>query len=256
MEGIKQNIPNAITIANLFCGLLSIVYVMNGNYFHAGLMIMIGSICDFLDGSLARLLNSKSEIGKHLDSLADLTTFGIAPGILLFRSISENLSEINHYLLSENNVPFYYNNNFYINLGGSTSDINLISFIGFLIPLAASIRLSRFNIIDSDKDYFTGLPTPASGIFLASIFMWNESILNNTNIILLSAIVMSILMLSSIKIFSIKMSTRDNITSKLSIIRVIFLITCLILFLIMNFKAIPFIVLLYITLSIINNLIP
>ena len=227
---------------------------MNGDYFNAGLMIIIGSIFDLLDGLIARLLNSESEIGKHLDSLADLTTFGIAPGILVFKSISENLSDINDNLFFQNNPPFYYNNNFYINLGDHISDINLISFIGLIIPIAASIRLSRFNSKNEDKDYFTGLPTPAAAIFISSIYMWHPSIVEDTNIILLNSIVISILMLSRVKIFSLKMSTKNDVSSQLSIIRLIFLITSLILLFIMNFQAIPFIVLLYITLSIINNL--
>ena len=87
MNAIKRNIPNLITLSNLVCGILSIIMAFNGKLICSGLFIFGGSFLDFFDGFLARLLNVNSEIGKQLDSLADMITFGLAPGIIMYHLI-------------------------------------------------------------------------------------------------------------------------------------------------------------------------
>ena len=139
MKTIKRNIPNFITILNLVCGISSIIVLFKSELIYSGILIFVGAIFDLVDGLLARALNVKSEIGKHLDSFADMVTFGVAPGILMYQLISNQSLEI---------VEFAY--------------------IAFLIPIFSSLRLSKFNIDNRQTTSFIGLPTPAAAIFISS----------------------------------------------------------------------------------------
>ena len=85
MNSIKRNIPNLITLANLACGLVAIVFSLNNNLYFAGTFIFFGAILDFFDGLSARLLKVSSDLGKQLDSMADMVTFGVAPGMIMFQ---------------------------------------------------------------------------------------------------------------------------------------------------------------------------
>ena len=232
MNSIKRNIPNFITLGNLFCGLVAIVFCFQNNLQIAGFFIFIGAILDFFDGLTARLLKVNSEIGKHLDSMADMTTFGVAPGIIMFQLISLNYNLENSY----------------------------IPYIGFIITLFSAIRLARFNIDKKQDSSFIGLPTPAVAIFIASLIIIKNPINNiqfiySVKFLIITSILLSILLISKLSLFSLKIKKRENWKSKENIIRIIFLISCLILLFIFKFAAIPFIVVLYIVLSILNNLI-
>jgi len=235
MERIKKNIPNLITLGNLTCGLLSIVLGLEGNLALAGVFIFYGAILDFFDGLAARLLKVSSEIGKQLDSMADMVTFGAAPGILIYQLISmtnENPLEISYFLTG-------------------------ISLIAFLIPIFSAIRLAKFNIDSRQTSSFIGLPTPAAAIFIASlpIIGTNYGVWLSTELLIGTTVILSLLLVAEIPLFSLKISKGENLKSQLNIIRILFLISCVILLLVFHFVAIPFIVILYIFLSIINNLI-
>ena len=234
MERIKKNIPNLITLGNLTCGLLSILFAFEGNLALAGGLIFYGAILDFFDGFAARLLKVNSEIGKQLDSMADMVTFGVAPGILMYQLIAitnENPLEISHELT--------------------------ISLIAFLIPIFSAIRLAKFNIDTRQISSFIGLPTPAAAIFIASLPIIGANY--NTNfsleLLIVSTAILSILLVAELPLFSLKISKGETLKNQLNIIRIAFLISSVILLFILKFAAIPFIVILYIFLSIINNLI-
>jgi CDP-diacylglycerol--serine O-phosphatidyltransferase len=234
MERIKKNIPNLITLGNLTCGLLSILFAFEGNLVLAGTFIFYGAILDFFDGFAARLLKVNSEIGKQLDSMADMVTFGVAPGILMYQLIAmtnENQLGISHELT--------------------------ISLIAFLIPIFSAIRLAKFNIDTRQISSFIGLPTPAAAIFIASLPIIRAKYYTNFSLELLivSTVILSILLVAELPLFSLKISKGETLKNQLNIIRIAFLISSVILLFILKFAAIPFIVILYIFLSIINNLI-
>ena len=231
---IKKNIPNLFTLANLMCGLLAIHYCYEGMILRASYLIFFGSFLDFLDGFTARLLNVSSLIGKQLDSFADLVNFGVAPGFIMIYLINNDMK-----------------------LDSETTNNSLLSFSGFVIPFFSAIRLAKFNTDDEQKTSFIGLPTPVLAIFIASLPILRESysIVLSTDLLISTSIILSFLLVSNLNLFSLKISKTETITSQLNVIRIIFLTSCIILLLIFHFVSIPFIVILYIILSIINNLI-
>ena len=228
MSAIKRNIPNLITLGNLVCGLLSIVMAFQAELLLAGGFVLLGSFLDFFDGLSARLLKVSSKIGKQLDSFADMVTFGVAPGIVIYKLILED-----------------YNN------------YELLPYIAFLIPIFSAIRLSKFNVDTRQSSSFIGLPTPAAAIFIASLPVINQSYGTKFSLELLIGIsvVLSFLLIAEIPLFSLKIKSGEDLKSKENKIRILFLISCVILLFIIHFVAIPFIVILYIFLSILNNLI-
>ena len=236
MNSIKRNIPNLITLGNLFCGLVAIVFSLNNNLYFAGTFIFFGAILDFFDGLSARLLKVTSEIGKQLDSMADLITFGLAPGIIIYKLI----------LLQ----PYFIN-------GWSYDHYILLSYTSFLIPIFSAIRLAKFNIDSKQPSSFVGLPTPVSAIFIASLpilsYFYGTEL--KLELILAVTLILSLLLVAELPLFSLKISKEENLKSQLNIIRIIFLISCVILLFVFEFAVIPFIVILYIFLSILNNLI-
>ena len=240
MNAIMRNIPNYITISNLCCGIVSIILTFNNLLDFAALFIFIGVFLDFFDGFFARLLKVENEFGIQLDSMADLITSGLAPSFILFKLI--NINEKNQTIGEFTwELPFFS-----------------ISLMAFLIVIFAAVRLANFNIDKNQKDSFIGLPTPMTAIFIASLPLIESnvfsSIYNNTYSLCIISIALSILMISKINLFSIKLNFKENISSQLNIIRLCMLISSLILLFFFNLAAIPFIVVLYIILSIINNI--
>jgi CDP-diacylglycerol--serine O-phosphatidyltransferase len=138
-----QSIPNLITLGNLSCGLLGITMVMQGNPFAGFLFMILGAILDFFDGFVARLLKADGELGKQLDSMADVVTFGVLPG-LIWR--------------------YYIQNQGYC----SASGFCINNYVWIFIPLGAAYRLAKFNIDTRQTTGFLGVPTPITGLALAS----------------------------------------------------------------------------------------
>ena len=234
MKVIVANIPNIITLSNMLCGITAILLSFENQLSNAGIAIFLGALFDFSDGLVARTFKAESIIGKQLDSFSDLITFGLAPGIIIYHLICENTINIDNYFFG----------------------LNMLAYIAFTIPIFSAIRLSKFNTKNTNYNYFFGIPTPASGIFIASlpiIFDQNNLMfLKDTESLILTCIILSALMVSNIKIFSIKI---DPKTKKLNIFRIIFLIISIILLYTFSITAIPIIIILHIFLSIINNLI-
>ena len=240
MNAIIRNIPNYITIANLFCGVLSIISTFSNQLSLAAFFIFLGIFLDFFDGFFARLLKIENEFGLQLDSLADLVTSGLAPSFILFKLLNAN-----------NTTQLFGEFSFEI-------PFSSISLIAFLIPIFAALRLANFNIDKNQKNSFIGLPTPMTAIFIASIPLIKSEFFNsfysNTSTLCIISVVLSILMISKLNLFSIKVNFQENLSSQLNMMRLFMLISSLILLFFFNLAAIPFIVVLYIILSIINNL--
>ena len=232
MNALIRNIPNFITLSNLLCGVLSIIFAFDNNLILAAIFIFVGNFLDFFDGFFARLLKVEDKFGLQLDSMADLITSGLAPAIILFHLI-KNQSQIQY----PDTVP--------------------LAFLALIIPVFSAIRLSNFNIDLSQKNSFIGLPTPMLAIFIAAIPLINLQLFPiYSNIIFLCgiSIILSFLLVSKINLFSLKVNLKKISIDKLNILRVILLSSSIILFLLFNFAAIPFIVILYIILSLINNI--
>lgn len=223
-----QNIPNALTCGNIVCGCIGIIQIFKGDLALASYFVFIGALFDFVDGMAARALNVKSNIGKDLDSLADMTTFGVLPGLMMYYVI--NVSTEN----------------------------DLLPFVGILLPVFSAIRLAKFNNDPRQSSDFFGLPTPANALFFISvplIILFDKSGLKpyfmNANILIALIGVFSFLMVSEIKLFSLKIKSL-NIKDNLWV--VLLIVGANLLFYFLFFTAIPFIIVLYIILSLIKNM--
>ncbi len=232
---MKKNIPNFITLLNLFSGILSIVSLYQGSIAWAVYFILIAAIFDFMDGAAARMLNLQSELGKQLDSLADLVSFGLAPGFLMFFLIktSQPLPEI---IFNEN---------------------NLVPYFAFLIPLLSAWRLAKFNIDTRQEEQFLGLPTPANALMIASLGLISQNIFNpqlwmisltNSSFLLLGlTLVLSILLVAEIPLLSLKFK---NLTWKENQSRFLLIGSSVILLFLLKISAIPLILISYVLISI------
>lgn len=246
MKMIKH-IPNILTGLNLFSGLISITMVLQGIFLQnvpdylswAALFIFLAAVFDYLDGTAARLLDARSELGKQLDSLADVVSFGVAPGILIFHLL-------------------------YLSCSGSCNvleRLHITPYFALLIPLCSAIRLAKFNIDPRQEETFIGLPTPANAIFFASVplvlflqprffsvihldFMFD--FFSNTRILVMLTVFFSYLMISDFRIFSMKFKST---TWKGNEVRYIFILLSIILVILFSLGAIPLIILAYLLLS-------
>lgn len=232
LKRVKYLIPTLLTLGNLLCGFMAIA---SGNPKYVLLLVLAGATLDLFDGLAARLLKATSEFGKQLDSLADIVTFGIAPAVAVY-----NLME-----------PALYN-------------LIIVS----MIPVFSSIRLAKFNISDESVKYFRGLPTPANGIFFASVpfvcslpenELWCNILLNpglpfDTIWLYVVIIIFSLLMISPLKMFSLK-----SLFSKRGVdqyfVAALFIIT-LPTALSFGWVAAPAAVIFYIILSVIYHMLP
>jgi len=247
---IKQHIPNIITLGNLFCGCLAIVCAFNDELVWTAYFVGIAAVLDFFDGFVARLLKVGGELGKQLDSLADMVTFGVVPGVVIYHLIKNGID-----------YKIYFSQGVI-----DTSIIGLLTpfspFIGFLITVFSALRLAKFNIDTRQTDSFIGVPTPANSILICSIPLIIEFHRNNHgkfHVFLLNpylyiflTFLMSYLLVAELPLFALKFK---NFTWADNKIRYVFLIISAVLLIVFQFIAIPFIIFLYIILSIINNLI-
>jgi CDP-diacylglycerol--serine O-phosphatidyltransferase len=220
---MKKHIPNAITCANLFTGCIGVVFAFKGNLEIAAYCVLLSGVFDFFDGMVARLLHVKSEIGKQLDSLADMVSFGFLPGVVMFQ-----LLKLSDY--SSEYLPY----------------------LGFIITIFSALRLAKFNIDERQTEDFIGLNTPMNTLFIVSLpFIAKEypAIVGSSIALLAVTAITSFLLVSEIKIFSFKLSDLSWAKNKM---KFIFLIVSLILIAFLQFVAIPFILILYIGLSILH----
>jgi len=239
-KSIVKHIPNLITSLNLVCGLLSIIMMIEGKIIPAFYLILLASVFDFLDGFSARILNAYSDLGKQLDSLADMVSFGIAPALLMY---------------------YYIKYSFLLHQSGFVIETTpwheiIILYSAILIAIASGFRLSKFNIDPNQSYTFIGLPTPASAILIASAGLvlfspdfpdsLRQSILN-PYLLFVSTLVLSFLLVSKIPMFSLKFKDYkpgNNIT------RYVFLFISIVLLIVFKVIAVPVIILVYIFISV------
>ena len=229
---MKKYVPNLITLSNLLCGTVAIVFAVRGTIDWAALFVAIGIFLDFFDGFFARLLHVKSEIGLQLDSLADMVTSGVVPGIVMFQLL---------------------NNSTYV-LQTEGTFAMLLPYFGFLITLASAYRLANFNIDTRQTSGFIGLPTPANTMFILSlplILQYQptelfDSLLHNMWVLLGITLLSAYLLNAELALFALKFS---DYSFKNNALKYIFLALCVILLLSLKIIAIPLIILLYIILS-------
>ena len=238
-----KHIPNFITLCNLAIGVLAVFMALENQLLFASWMILIAALLDFLDGFLARILNAASEIGKQLDSFADLISFGMAPAAIGFKLMEFSIrGDIFHGGIQDTSLPE-----------------RLLLFSPILLVLFAAMRLAEFNIAE-DRSGFRGLATPAVAIFIAGLNMSLIRVLNTPvadfilqPLVLLSIIVfISLLMISRIPMFALKF--RDFRWSG-NQIRYVFLAVSCILLIILQEIALPVIIMVYLLLSIALSLI-
>ena len=243
---IKQNLPNAITCGNLFCGCIASVMAFKGDLLMSAVFVGLAALLDFFDGFLARLLGVSSPIGKDLDSLADMVTFGFIPGVTMFQLL--NLAAV-YQSLENKNVAF-------LELWAGYNQPTLMSYLGFIITIFSCIRLARFNNDSRQSDSFIGLPTPANTIFICSLplvlyFYPAQMGLLQPWILLLIIGIMSYLLIAELPLFALKFK---SFAWKKNQLRYAFLISSVILLIALQFLAIPLVILLYLLLSIVDNI--
>jgi len=238
---LKKHIPNFVTLLNVLCGSIAVLFAVNGHMTATAFFVILGIFFDFFDGLLARKLKVQSELGLQLDSLADMITSGLVPGIVMFHLLSLTVDDFS---LVE---PTDYLTNFF-------SDIEWLPFFGLLITLASAYRLATFNISTNQSDSFIGLPTPANTLLIISFplimehqnnDMMNTIILNPWFLIGVT-LLSSFLLNSKIKLIALKFknwSFKDNAA------RYLLIILALILLIIFKFAGIPLIIILYILMS-------
>lgn len=220
---MKKHIPNVITCANLFSGCVGIVFAFKGELEIAAYFVLLSGIFDFFDGMVARLLHVKSAIGKELNSLADMISFGFLPGVVMFQ-----LLKVSDY--SSEYLPYF----------------------GFIITVFSALRLAKFNIDERQTEEFIGLNTPMNTLFIVSLpFIAKDypTVIGSTILLLAIVAITSFLLVSEIKIFSLKFS---NMTWAKNKFKFIFLILSALLITFLQFAAVPFVLVLYIALSILH----
>ena len=224
---MSKHIPNLLTISNLICGCIALYFTFQGELVFTAYLIGLAAIFDFMDGAAARLLNVSNPIGKELDSLADMVSFGLVPGSVVF------------HLLEESTLSQY-------------------SFIALLIPVFSAFRLAKFNVDENQNENFIGLPTPANCLVFVSIPLITTFNSESTiaylfeipEILLIITILMSLALVSRINMFSLKFKNLKFQDNKFRF----FLITISIILLTwLEFSAIPIIILLYIMMSIVKR---
>ena len=247
MKNIRYLFPNTLTIINLLCGCAAIITVFIGkNEYLAGWLIFLAALFDFLDGFVAKLLNSKSDFGVQLDSLADIVSFGVAPSIILFKWII--------LVLTKNSDQ----STFEITTTSFVQDILL--FTSMLFVIGAALRLARFNVRDADKAEFHGLPTPAAAMIVASIWLLLDStrsetiwpLILNIYVVLILIIILFVLMISSIPMLSLKF---DGYGLRKNLMQYLLLFVGLILILIFRVEGILFTLSFYLLFSLVIALI-
>ncbi|MBC8051746.1 MAG: CDP-diacylglycerol--serine O-phosphatidyltransferase [Sphingobacteriaceae bacterium] len=227
---MKKHVPNAITCLNLLSGCIGIVMAFNDNLIGASYAIVIAAGLDFLDGYIARLLKAFSDLGKELDSLADIVSFGVLPSVIIY-----------HLFLQAPQL-------------GMLS--NYINYSAFMIAIFSALRLAKFNIDTRQEDNFLGLPTPANALLIASLpfiiagdSLFLKNYILNAFFLFLFSLGMSILLVMEIPLMSLKFKSlkfNDNLY------RYILIILGVLLILIFKFVAVPVVIFLYILLSIIQ----
>jgi CDP-diacylglycerol---serine O-phosphatidyltransferase len=252
-------LPNIITLLNLLCGCLAVVCAFNNDLIWAAYLVGIAAVLDFFDGFVARALKQFSPIGKELDSLADMVSFGLVPGIIMFHLLSKAIE------LNLSHEMFYGTNRF--NLFNYP-----LAFAAFLIPLFSALRLAKFNVDTRQSDSFIGVPTPANSILICSLpliihqvaphikataefprpfdhsafaqFIYDA--ITNPWVLIGITVIMSFLLIAEIPLFALKVK---GLGWKGNEIRYSFIGIAIVLMALLQYIALPLIIILYVLIS-------
>jgi len=231
---IKKHIPNLITLLNLFSGCLALLFAFNRQFEMAFFFVCLGIFLDFFDGFFARLFKVSSPLGLQLDSLADMVTSGVVPGLVMFQMMVSHLSPV---------VEGY---------------LQWFPYFGFIITLGSCYRLANFNIDTRQTDSFIGLPTPANALFILSLpLVLNHTdsiflleLLTNQWFLLVMTLLSAYMLNAEIPLFSLKIK---KFSAKENLLQITFLICSLLLLIFFEYLGIPLLILFYVLLSILNN---
>jgi CDP-diacylglycerol---serine O-phosphatidyltransferase len=241
---IRKHIPNFITCLNLVSGSLAVIFALKGELTLSVLLIFAAAVFDFFDGMAARLLKAHSPIGKDLDSLADMISFGLAPGMIMFVLLKYSL-------LGRDVQP------------GSFTHVSvwhgIILSASLLIPVFSALRLAKFNIDIRQTSSFIGLPTPANAIFISSLALIYEfgkyrafdALLLSPATLIVITLLFSYLMVAEIPMFSLKFK---NVSWQDNKMRIIFLVISVFLISAFTFYGIAATIISFILLSILQNI--
>lgn len=220
---LLKHIPNSLTCLNLLCGCVGIVFVLEGYPVPAAYFVWAACVFDFFDGFAARWLKASSPIGKELDSLADMVSFGVLPSVMMYSWLN------------------------------GLSDHAYLPFVAFTVAVFSALRLAKFNIDERQTSSFIGLPTPANALFLTALPFLPGTVLGLTQqtwVIVTIIIIFSLLLVSEIELFALKFK---NFAWQGNELRFSFLGVALILIIFLNQSSLPVIILMYILLSLAAN---
>jgi CDP-diacylglycerol--serine O-phosphatidyltransferase len=246
---MKKHIPNLVTLLNLFCGSLAAVFVIQGHLVWGAVFVFFGIFFDFMDGLLARVLDARSDLGLQLDSLADVVTSGLVPGLVLYKLLALSLNIPDEMIdpgqWTDQDAPDF-------------RPVNLIPLLGLLIPMASAYRLGKFNLDEEQQQFFKGLPTPANALLIMSLPLilefQNSDVMNaqilNPYVLVVLTLISAYLLNAPIKLFSLKFKSFDFASN---ILRYLFILICVVLLLLFKFASIPLIILLYVLMSLGNQ---
>lgn len=235
MMTIQKHIPNAITLMNLFCGCIAVVFALNKEYEMAFYWVSLGIFLDFFDGFFARLFQVSSPLGLQLDSLADMVTSGVVPGVVMYQLMG-----------SASSFPKW------------DWVVEPWPFLGFLITLGSCYRLANFNIDTRQTDSFIGLPTPANALFILSlplVLQYSNSffmleLLTNPWVLLGITLLSGYMLNAEIPLFSLKIK---EFSLKGNALQFSFLISSALLLVFLQYLGIPLVIVFYVLLSVANN---
>jgi CDP-diacylglycerol--serine O-phosphatidyltransferase len=236
---MKKHIPNLLTLLNLLCGCLAIISTFHKTFELTALLLVTAAVFDFFDGFVARLLGVHSELGKQLDSLADMVTFGVVPGFVMYQLIIYAIGSGEAYMAPSE--PVWY-----------------LAYAGMLIPLFSAYRLAKFNIDTRQSDQFIGLPTPANALLISFLPLLMipdgnalSGLLMKPYVLIALCVTQSYLMIAELPMIALKFK---NFAWKGNEWRYVLLLLSAIAVLLIKQKAVPFIIILYVVLSLIQNM--
>jgi CDP-diacylglycerol--serine O-phosphatidyltransferase len=216
---MTRHLPNFLTCCNLLCGCFGIVFLLEGRAVPTAYFVWASCFFDFLDGFAARMLKVSSNIGKELDSLADMVSFGLLPALIMYKLLDASTTQ------------------------------EYVPYIAFMVAAFSALRLAIFNVDETQRDSFKGLNTPANTIFISSLPLLAGqagSWLFEPITLIIITVVFSFLLVSRIDIFALKFK---NFTWRDNKLRFTFLMLSVLLLATLQIIAIPLIIILYITLS-------
>ncbi len=254
---LLKHLPNAITSGNLLCGCLAIVQIFSGDLVMASFFVFMAAVLDFFDGFAARLLKVSSPIGKDLDSLADVVTFGVVPGLMVFRLLQFSLigiqeKELFWIAIQKNISAIDLSNDQYL-----SGYYSYLPYFAFLITVFSALRLAKFNNDTRQTTSFIGLPTPANAILIAALVLNLQQpndfygVFSDYKVLLIFTVLSSYALVAELPLLALKFK---DFSWKSNGMRYVFLGFSAMLVVLFKIQALPLLILCYILFSLVNNI--